>query len=268
MIAAPQRDFRLTEKLMTATASAPALKDVFREGWSNALRVDNWTNRVTCGEFEDAACRCAWADALRKAAGEPRGGAALDVGTGPGTIAQLWAELGWKVTGVDFSPTMIAAGQRLATVRKLDIAFVEGDAESPPLPGAQFGVISSRLVLFTLPHPGQAVYRWARLLKPGGRMVLIGEEPPANADKQPPPPSDNKPRSGWQPDEQYRAALAQLPFMRHTADVLSVVMEAAGLQHVRRIPMDGVIAARVALHARDAAKKVFASTPYIMVGDV
>ena len=254
---------------MTTPTSASALKDVFREGWSNSLRVENWTRRVTCGEFEDAACRCAWRDALHEASGETHGETALDVGTGPGTIAQLWAELGWKTTGVDFSPTMIATGQRLATARKLDITFVEGDAEAPPFPDAQYGVISSRLVLFTLPHPGQAVKHWVRLLKPGGRLVLIGEEPPANADKQPPPPPDTKPRTGWHPDERYRQALGQLPFTRHTSGVLSVVMEAAGLQHVRRIPMDAVIAARVALHARDAAgENVFASTPYLLVGDV
>lgn len=253
---------------MPVIASAPGLKTVFREGWSNALRVENWTRRVTCGEFEDAACRRAWADALRAAAGEPCGGSALDVGTGPGTIAQLWEELGWKTTGVDFSPTMIAAGRRLASARKLGIVFVEGDAEAPPFPDAQFGVVSSRLVLFTLPNPGRAVYRWVRLLKPGGRLVLIGEEQPPDADRRPPPPPDDKPRSGWQPDERYRAALQQLPFMRHTAEVLSVVMEAAGLRDVRRVDMDAVIAARAALRARDSSEKGFLSTPYILVGEV
>jgi SAM-dependent methyltransferase len=253
---------------MTTAARAPALKDVFREGWSNTLRVENWTRRVTCGEFEDAACRRAWADALRAAAGEPHGGAALDVGTGPGTIAQLWAELGWKTAGVDFSPTMIATGRRLTAVRKLGIVFVEGDAEAPPFPDTQFGVVSSRLVLFTLPNPGQAVYRWIRLLKPGGRLVLIGEEQPPAADRRPPPPPDDKPRTGWQPDERYRAALGKLPFLRHTADVLSVVMEAAGLRDVRRMDMAAVIAARTALHVREPSEKFFAGTPYILVGNV
>jgi ubiquinone/menaquinone biosynthesis C-methylase UbiE len=253
---------------MTATTCAPELKTVFREGWCNTTRVDNWVNRVTCGEFEDAGCRRAWLDALRVATGDAHKETALDVGTGPGTIAQLWAELGWKATGVDFSTTMIAAGRRLASAKKMEITFVEGDAEEPPFPKAQFVVVSSRLVLFTLPHPGRAVHRWARLLKPGGRMVLIGEAMPPDADKQPAPPPAKPRAGGWQPDERYREALSKLPFMRHTPETLSVVMEAAGLRDVHAVDMTAVMAARTALRARDAEASAFQSTPYLLVGTV
>ena len=39
-----------------------------------------------------------------------------------------------------------------------------------------FNVVSSRHVLFTLPRPGVAVRQWARVLKPGGKMILIGND--------------------------------------------------------------------------------------------
>jgi ubiquinone/menaquinone biosynthesis C-methylase UbiE len=237
------------------------LKAVFREGWSNRDRVENWVNRVTRGQFDNAACRAAWKAALRAAAPPRRGTSTLDVGTGPGTIAQLWAEIGCHSTGLDFSPTMIAAGRRLAAAKSLPIAFIEGDAEDPPFPTGTFDVISSRLMLFTLPNPGLAIRRWVQLLKPGGRMVLVGEEMPPDAGKQLKKPVI-KPGLKWKPGKRYGEALQQLPFRSHTAGTLSVVMAAAGLREIHRVPMKAVVHAR----RRLGKERVFPSTPYILVG--
>ena len=238
------------------------LKAVFRDGWSNQARVENWVNRVTRAHFDNAACRAAWIAALRAAAPPRRGATALDVGTGPGTIAQLWAEIGYRTTGLDFSPTMIAAGRQLAADKNLSLTFVEDDAEHPPFPAAAFDVISSRLMLFTLPHPGAAIRRWAQLLKPGGRMVLIGGDMSPrdrkklmNSAKK----AAKQSRCQWKPDKRYHAALQQLPFRDHTAATLSVVMEAAGLRQIHLAPVKIIVDAQ--RHAKQPA-----IVPFILIG--
>ena len=61
--------------------------------------------------------------------------------------------------------------------------FVFGNAESPPFDAATFDAVSSQHLLFNLPRPGVALRNGFAYLKPGGRMILIGDEPegsPAN----------------------------------------------------------------------------------------
>lgn len=243
---------------MVIEKNGTKLKAVFRKGWSNQERVDNWVNRVTRGHFENPSCRAAWKKALRAAASVRSGTQALDVGTGPGTIAQLWAENGCRTTGLDFSPTMLDAARRLAAGKSLPITFIEGDAEDPPFPAEAFEVISSRLMLFTLPHPGLAIRRWVNLLKPGGRMVLIGGDM-SPADRKRLMKSAKRSGFKWRPDKRYRDALQQLPFRDHTAGTLSVVMEAAGLRKIRLAPV------KVIVDAQRRSKDI-SMTPFILVG--
>jgi ubiquinone/menaquinone biosynthesis C-methylase UbiE len=250
------------------------LKQIFRDGWNHPGRVKAWANHSVSGEFNDPACRDAW----RRALGAAMAGMnptnvteAADMGTGPGAIAQFWAEFGLQTTGVDFSGQMLVAASNDAKTRGLHIEFVEGDVEQAPFAESRFAVISSRLVLFTLPHPGHAVRRWVQLLRPAGRLVLIGEEHNDGADRpRPPKPDDNspptRPPGAWQADETYRDALRQLPFVNHTESMLRVVMEAAGLSQIRSVPMDAVVAAREALIRQSPTYRVFPSKPYILIG--
>ncbi|MDD4891678.1 MAG: class I SAM-dependent methyltransferase [Phycisphaerae bacterium] len=244
-------------------ADTTELKKGICERWSDPDRVQGWVQSGLNAEFRDAACRRAWMAALRQAVGDARVQEALDIGTGPGTIAQLWAEIGYVSTGLDFSAPMLRAGRAAAAERGLAVTFVEGDAEAPPFPARRFDLVSSRFVLFTLPHPGYAVRRWMRLLQRGGVMVLIGHENPND------PKGQHHPRrshSKRHPDKRHEEALRQLPFVHHTAGELTVVMEAAGLRDIRRIPMEQVIAARAARFRRKPATGAILNAPYILVG--
>jgi ubiquinone/menaquinone biosynthesis C-methylase UbiE len=59
------------------------------------------------------------------------------------------------------------------TSEKIDLSFKVGDAENPPFEEGTFDAVVTRHVLWTLPHPQAAVSSWARVLKEGGKLVVI-----------------------------------------------------------------------------------------------
>jgi len=247
---------------MTMT-DADELKRIFREGWTNPKVVAHRVERFIEGEFGFEPSRRAWREALQQAASQSEVRETLDMGTGPATIALIWAELGYRATGVDFSPTMLAAGRDIARRWELPISLIEADVEDPPFPEASFDLVSSRSVLFTLPNPGYAVVRWIKLLRPGGLLVLIGENNPTDPERL---RRQYRPAPGWRPDERYLEALNQLPLRNHTDGIVRAVMEAAGLKNIQSIPMHAVIEARREHEALDPPYGVLQGTPYILVG--
>lgn len=97
----------------------------------------------------------------------------LDIGCGTGSLSVVLASLGHHVLGVDWSPAMVAQAQAKARARGVQIEFRVMDATSPPLPPHQFDVLLCRHLLWALPEPEHVLLRWAQLLKPEGRMLLI-----------------------------------------------------------------------------------------------
>src|SRR6516165_11406527 len=98
---------------------------------------------------------------------------ALDAGCGTGFLSFELAARGHRVTGVDFAPAMLAEARRKAAERTVAVRFEEADAEHLPFPPGSFDLAISRHVLWTLPHPDAAVDEWIRVLRPGGRLVVI-----------------------------------------------------------------------------------------------
>ncbi len=97
----------------------------------------------------------------------------LDVGCGTGEISMLLASMGHQVTGLDLSDKMMEKGRIKAKERGLDIKFQLGDAEYPPFDDGTFDVVINRHLLWTLPHPQEAINSWRRVLKDGGVLVVI-----------------------------------------------------------------------------------------------
>jgi ArsR family transcriptional regulator len=97
-----------------------------------------------------------------------------DLGAGEGTFSQLLARRAKKVIAVDNSEKMIEYGAELA--RKHGIANLEyrkGDLEAPPIEDATVDLAFFSQALHHAQHPARAVAEALRILKPGGRIVIL-----------------------------------------------------------------------------------------------
>jgi ArsR family transcriptional regulator len=97
-----------------------------------------------------------------------------DLGAGEGTFSQLLAQRAERVIAVDNSENMVEFGSRLARENGLrNLEYRLGDLESPPIqPGTLDLAFFSQSLHHAL-HPQQAVSAAFRLLKPGGRIVIL-----------------------------------------------------------------------------------------------
>ena len=124
-----------------------------------------------------------WIKALKEIV--PEGAKVLDVGCGTGFLTLLLAEMGHTVKGVDISEGMQADAKRKAEEQGLEdrITFEIGDAENLSEPDGEYDVVINRHLLWTLPHPGEAVDSWIRVVKPGGKVIVIDGDWKAYAKK-------------------------------------------------------------------------------------
>ncbi|MEV7525376.1 class I SAM-dependent methyltransferase [Streptomyces sp. NPDC091371] len=97
----------------------------------------------------------------------------LDVGCGTGSLSQLLAEAGHRVTGVDLAPRMVDQARAKLTAAGLQARFLVGDAAVPPTGGEQFDLLLCRHLVWTLPDPKAALREWIARIRPGGTLVLI-----------------------------------------------------------------------------------------------
>jgi ubiquinone/menaquinone biosynthesis C-methylase UbiE len=97
----------------------------------------------------------------------------LDVGTGTGFLAMNLVSLGYDVTGIDFSEGMMEQAREKMKKKNLSWNLVKGDAENPDFSSDTFDCIICRYLLWTLPNPEVALRNWYKILKPGGKMIII-----------------------------------------------------------------------------------------------
>lgn len=108
---------------------------------------------------------------VQRMLGELNGLDVLDVGCGTGRHALWMAEMGARVSGIDFSAGMLE--QAAAKDGAGKIQFLRHDLHEPlPFEAASFDRVVHCLVLDHLKDPGAMLAEFARVLRPGGRAVI------------------------------------------------------------------------------------------------
>ncbi|HSW42301.1 MAG TPA: methyltransferase domain-containing protein [Patescibacteria group bacterium] len=107
---------------------------------------------------------------------------AIDLGAGAGHATLALAPHVARVDAIDPTPEMLTVAARLAGERGIvNVAWIEGRADAIPYPAATFDIAISRFSIHHWPDPPGALREVARVLRPGGRIVLIDLVSPENA---------------------------------------------------------------------------------------
>jgi ubiquinone/menaquinone biosynthesis C-methylase UbiE len=116
--------------------------------------------------------------------GAGRGGEVLDVGTGPARIpiALCRADRKFRILGVDLAGPMLDLARRNAAEAELTdrIRFARGDAKQLPFPDGRFEAVLSNTIVHHIPEPTLALAEMARLVAPGGTLMIRDLARPAD----------------------------------------------------------------------------------------
>jgi len=102
---------------------------------------------------------------------------AIELGCGTGYLSGWMARRGARVTGIDISANQLATARRLATQHGADITFIEGNAETTGLDASSFDFAISEYGAAIWCPPETWLREAWRLLRPGGRLVFLGNHP-------------------------------------------------------------------------------------------
>ncbi|WP_375462934.1 ArsR/SmtB family transcription factor [uncultured Methylobacterium sp.] len=102
----------------------------------------------------------------------------VDLGTGTGRMLGLLAPLASRATGLDSSHAMLSVAR--ANLERMGLSRVDlrqGDIHAPPFPRGSFDLVVVHQVLHYLDDPARALREAARLVAPGGRMLVVDFAP-------------------------------------------------------------------------------------------
>lgn len=117
-----------------------------------------------------------WRQSAVRAARVRPGDRLLDVCCGPGELADAFAAANpppREITAVDFSAQMIAAAQHRQPGRRVPLHLIRADATRLPLPDACVEIVSCAFGLRNIVDANAALAEFRRVLRPGGRLVIL-----------------------------------------------------------------------------------------------
>jgi len=103
-----------------------------------------------------------------------QGSAVLEVAPGPGYFCIELAKLGsYAITGMDLSRTFVKMAAEKAEQAGVRVEFKEGSASNMPFPKNSFDFLLCRAAFKNFADPVRALQEMCRVLRPGGRALLI-----------------------------------------------------------------------------------------------
>lgn len=98
----------------------------------------------------------------------------LDLASGPGYFGIELAKLGrHRITGLDISASFVRIARRNAAAAGVEVDFREGNAAAMPFQAETFDLLFCRAAFKNFSQPAPVLAEMHRVLKPGGRAVII-----------------------------------------------------------------------------------------------
>jgi ubiquinone/menaquinone biosynthesis C-methylase UbiE len=151
------------------TGQNHSLKEDIRAYWSKRAETFDLSSGHRIRDGIEAQ---AWQALFREGLGDLAGKRVLDLACGTGEISRMLLAMGAEVTGVDFAEPMLMR----AKAKHQGRAFTGhlSDVETLMLePDASYEAIVTRHLVWTLTDPAAAFATWFRVLKPGGRLLIV-----------------------------------------------------------------------------------------------
>jgi ubiquinone/menaquinone biosynthesis C-methylase UbiE len=139
-----------------ATRRAREIWDSFAPGYDRGMR---WCEPLLFAGGRQWVC------------GQARG-EVLEVAVGTGRNLEFYPS-GVRLTGIELSPAMLALARRRAVDLGRQIALFLGDAQALPFANAAFDTVVCTLSLCSIPDDRAAIIEMSRVLRPGGRLLLV-----------------------------------------------------------------------------------------------
>jgi SAM-dependent methyltransferase len=149
----------------------------------------------------------------------------LDVACGSGNATIPAARAGARVTGLDFSPDLLAIARERAADAMVEVDWVEGDAQELPFDDAGFDRVISTFGHMFAPDHRRTADEMLRVCRPGGTIAVACWTPEGSigrmfrtiAELVPPPPGGEPPIL-WGTEAHIRDLLGDGEFERHEVE--------------------------------------------------
>jgi ubiquinone/menaquinone biosynthesis C-methylase UbiE len=112
----------------------------------------------------------------------PAGGLVLEVAPGPGYLAVELAKRQLQVVGLDISKTFVEIAQANAAQEEVKVEFRVGNASAMPFAADVFDFIVCCAAFKNFSEPVQAIDEMHRVLKPGGKALIVDLRRDASAE--------------------------------------------------------------------------------------
>ena len=150
---------------------------------------------------------------LVEACGIREGMRVLDVGAGTGNASIPAAQRGASVVASDLTPEFFEPGRRWAQEARVELEWVEADAERLPFEDESFDVVMSCIGAMFAPHHQDVADELVRVCRPGGTIGMLNWTPEGQVGAMfraigqfaPPPPSSATPPPRWGSEDHVRA---------------------------------------------------------------